>query len=328
MTLGQLRDGAGVPALIEMTQRDDNEHWLRERAIFWLGNADDDRARATLRALASSDTLARDLRDQAIFALGFLDSDGDNGPFLRSLYAPARRQQLKDKVIQAVAQLDDAADQRWLVDRVLDTNESVELRKQALFWRGQKNVGAVRRPDRAVPAARLARAARPLRVRALAAPASRRPWTSSSISPERHRSRDPREGDVLARPESRSAGLEVSRGEDLQMMQRFLHDAGARGVERVDARRAVDRRSRVARAATDGSNELRHASGVLRTRREHQPRQQLAQQLGRQRSKPRRRVGQRVRLRSRTSRAREARRRDRGAALRRSADVGARPVRA
>jgi HEAT repeat protein len=139
MTLAQLRDGAGVPTLIEMARRDDGEQWLRERSIFWLGNADDDRARMTLRALAANDTLGRNLRDQAIFALGFLDRDGDNGPFLRSLYGRLDDRHLKDKVIQAVAQLDDDADQRWLVDRVLDANEPVDLRKQALFWRGQKN---------------------------------------------------------------------------------------------------------------------------------------------------------------------------------------------
>jgi HEAT repeat protein len=97
-----------------------------------------DRARATVRTLAASDTLSRDLRGQAIFALGFLDHDGDNGPFLRSLYTRLDDPQLKDKVIQAVAQLDEEDDQRWLVQRVLDTNESVGLRKQALFWRGQK----------------------------------------------------------------------------------------------------------------------------------------------------------------------------------------------
>jgi HEAT repeat protein len=138
MTLGQLRDGAGVPSLVEMTKRDDDAHWLRERAIFWLGHAGDDRGRATLRAIASSDTVARDLRGQAIFALGFLDHEGGNGPFLRGLYPRLDDAQLKDKIIQAVAQLDEDDDQRWLVQRVLDSNEPVELRKQALFWRGQK----------------------------------------------------------------------------------------------------------------------------------------------------------------------------------------------
>ena len=139
MALGQLRDAAGVPALIEMAQRGGDEQWLREKAIFWLGNTDDDRARSTLRTLAASDTLDRELRDQAIFALGFLDRKGENGPFLRSLYGRVDDRHLKDKVIQSVAQLDDDADQRWLVARVLDANEPVDLRKQALFWRGQKN---------------------------------------------------------------------------------------------------------------------------------------------------------------------------------------------
>jgi len=139
MTLAQMRDGVGVPPLIEMTKRDRADPWVRERAIFWLGNADDDRARATLRAIASSDTVARQFRDQAIFALGFLDHDGDNGQFLRTLYTRLDDTRLKDKVIQAVAQLDDSADEQWLLDRVLDASEPIDLRKQALFWRGQHN---------------------------------------------------------------------------------------------------------------------------------------------------------------------------------------------
>lgn len=141
-TLSQLRDGAGAPTLIELA-RSDEAAWLRERAIFWLGNTEDERARTTLRALASADTLATNLRDQAIFALGFLDKRGANGPFLRQLYARLESNHLKDKVIQAVAQLDEPEDQRWLERLVLDTNESVELRKQALFWRGQNRDAAL-----------------------------------------------------------------------------------------------------------------------------------------------------------------------------------------
>ena len=139
MTLGQLDQGAGLSALIEMTQRDGDERWLREKAIFWLGNSGTERGRTTVRALATSDTLARDLREQAIFALGFLDRDGDNGPFLRSLYARLDDRRLRDKAIQAIAQLDDREDEQWVLARVLDTNEATELRKQALFWSGQRS---------------------------------------------------------------------------------------------------------------------------------------------------------------------------------------------
>jgi HEAT repeat protein len=145
MTLAQLRDGAGVPTLIEFARREsDDEHWLREKSIFWLGNAQDDRARTTLRTLASSDTLARELRDQAIFALGFLDNRGGNGAFLRTLYGRVDDRRLKDKIIQSVAQSEATADQQWLSDRVLDAREPVDLRKQAMFWRGQNNSVPVR----------------------------------------------------------------------------------------------------------------------------------------------------------------------------------------
>ena len=126
-----------MPALIEMTKRDDDDHWLRERAIFWLGNAGDDRGRATLRTLAASDTLT------AIFAVrpsSRLASSTTMATMARSSVSctTPRRRGVKDKVIQAVAQLDETDDQRWLVQRVLDTKERVDLRKQALFWRGQK----------------------------------------------------------------------------------------------------------------------------------------------------------------------------------------------
>ena len=139
MTLGQLREGAGVPTLVELTKRDNGTSWLRERAIFWLGNAGDERGRAVLRALATSDTVARAFRDRAIFALGFLDERGTNGPFLRTLYTRLDDPRLKDKVIQAVAQSSEDADERWLLDRVLDSRESTDVRKQALFWRAQRN---------------------------------------------------------------------------------------------------------------------------------------------------------------------------------------------
>ena len=139
MTLGEMREGAGVPTLIDLTERDNGTAWLRERAIFWLGTAGDERGRAVLRSLATSDTVARELRDRAIFALGFLDERGANGQFLRALYTRLDDPQLKNKIIQAVAQSSEDADERWLLDRVLDSRESTDVRKQALFWRAQRN---------------------------------------------------------------------------------------------------------------------------------------------------------------------------------------------
>jgi HEAT repeat protein len=139
-------DGAGVPALGAAARGEPGagggDPWVRDRAVFWLGNARDPRARATLRTLAAADTAPEAVRGQAIFTLGHIDRDdaGDTGnaAFLRALYprlAPAR---LRDRAIQSVAQADDAASRRWLLDLAAADREPLAARKQALFWAGQQ----------------------------------------------------------------------------------------------------------------------------------------------------------------------------------------------
>ncbi len=139
-------DGIGVPTLVAaaggVTAAGGGEPWVREKAVFWLGNARDPRARATLRTLAAADTAPEPVRAQAIFALGFLDRDehqpDDNAAFLRALYPRLRAAQLQDKVIQSVAQRSDAASRRWLLDLAADAGQPLAARKQALFWAGQQ----------------------------------------------------------------------------------------------------------------------------------------------------------------------------------------------
>jgi HEAT repeat protein len=131
-------DGAGVPALIGVT-RGGVDGWLREKAIFWLGQADDGRARSALRALAAGDSVAPGAREQAIFALAHGQGDAEAGAFLRALYPRLTAARLRDKVIQSVAQTDDRESRRWLLALAADEGERVEARKQALFWAGQQD---------------------------------------------------------------------------------------------------------------------------------------------------------------------------------------------
>jgi hypothetical protein len=133
-------ESAGVAALVGLT-RGGADGWLREKAIFWLGQADDARAGAALRALASGDTVARGAREQAIFALGHgrAATRAEAGAFLRALYARVPEGSLREKVIQGVAQsAGDAAGRRWLLDLAAAEREPLEARKQALFWAGQQ----------------------------------------------------------------------------------------------------------------------------------------------------------------------------------------------
>jgi HEAT repeat protein len=138
--LGEIDDGAGVPALIAMTERDDAENpWLREKAVFWLGNAGDARGRARVRLLAERDSVPDRIRDQAIFALGHLDRDGDNGAFLRSLFGRLTSERLQKKVIQSLSQIDDPDGERFLLRLAQDDDQRMDLRKDALFWAGQNH---------------------------------------------------------------------------------------------------------------------------------------------------------------------------------------------
>jgi HEAT repeat protein len=144
---------AGVPALADaaggVRSAGGTDPWVRDQAVFWLGNARDARARATLRALAAADTTPEAVRAQAIFALGHLDRGDDGGgdaadgvdgnaAFLRALHPRLTASpRLQDKVIQSVAQAADAASRRWLLDLAADGRQSLAARKQALFWAGQ-----------------------------------------------------------------------------------------------------------------------------------------------------------------------------------------------
>lgn len=141
-------DGAGVPTLAAVARGTlavgGGDPWTRDRAVFWLGNARDARARLTLRTLAASDTAPEAVRAQAIFTLGHLDRDaadgaaGGNAAFLRVLYPRLPTARLQDRAIQSVAQADDAASRRWLLDLAADAGQPLAGRKQALFWAGQQ----------------------------------------------------------------------------------------------------------------------------------------------------------------------------------------------
>lgn len=141
--------GAGVPALAAVARGMPAavDPWVRDRAVFWLGNARDPRARLTLRTLAAADTTPEPVRAQAIFALGHLDHDeeGDDGnaAFLRALYPRLAATPLQDKVIQSVAQAHDAASRRWLLDLAANAGQPLAARKQALFWAGQQEELAI-----------------------------------------------------------------------------------------------------------------------------------------------------------------------------------------
>ena len=109
---------------------------LQEKAIFALSQQDSPKAQQALRAYAERADLSVETREKAIFWIG--QSDDPNEAFLRALYGRAHEESLRDKILFSVSQAGGAENGRWLLGVARDAKEAIELRKQALFWAGQR----------------------------------------------------------------------------------------------------------------------------------------------------------------------------------------------
>jgi hypothetical protein len=108
----------------------------RGYAVMWMGFLGSDDARRNLRAMVTDASLNTDLRGHAIVALAEREIERADAEFLQSSYGTLPVS-LRDKVFLAVSRTGEPRIHRWLAERVNDRSESLELRKQALFWSGQ-----------------------------------------------------------------------------------------------------------------------------------------------------------------------------------------------
>jgi TolA-binding protein len=152
--LGQTRDERAVDMLQEILQKESNDEVL-EKAVFALSQHKSERAGTILRDLAQRNGAPLKVREQAIFWLGQQRS-ADNAELLKALYKRVSEPELREKIIFSISQNRASSNARWLLDIALDDKESIEMRKQALFWAGQSrglsmdDLGALyqRVPDR------------------------------------------------------------------------------------------------------------------------------------------------------------------------------------
>jgi HEAT repeat protein len=111
---------------------------VQEKAIFALSQHRSPRAGQLLRAYAERDDVSGEIREKAIFFLGQRGSE--NAAYLRTLFGRLRDDELKNKVLFSLSQMRGAGNDRWILGVALDSNQPVEVRKQALFWAGQAGV--------------------------------------------------------------------------------------------------------------------------------------------------------------------------------------------
>ncbi len=121
---------------IETVLNNTNDAQIQERAIFALSQHRSARASQILRTWAESDNRPAQLRQNAIFALS-QQRDPQNGTFLRTLYAKLPTGQLKEQVLFALTQRRAEGNEKFLMDVAQNEQESLRIRKSALFHAGQ-----------------------------------------------------------------------------------------------------------------------------------------------------------------------------------------------
>jgi HEAT repeat protein len=131
--LASMEDGVGVPALIELAR--DRTAGTRKAAVFWLGQSGDPRALATLHTVIENQQEDDAVRSHAVFSLGqAVDKDPSQIRYLQSIYPRASRG-MKEQIFLTMGQKDGGS--AWLLEKARDTNESMDVRRNALFWAGQ-----------------------------------------------------------------------------------------------------------------------------------------------------------------------------------------------
>jgi TolA-binding protein len=133
--LSQVGTEKAVAALDSILSRS-NDPSLQEKAIFALSQHRGGRAAAALRAYVERKDAPEEMREKAVFWLG-QSNDAENPAFLRSVYSRTGNDALKQKILFALAQSRGRENQQFLLDVARNRSETIEVRKQALFWAGQ-----------------------------------------------------------------------------------------------------------------------------------------------------------------------------------------------
>lgn len=125
--------------VLEAILRTSEDEAVQEKAIFALSQHRSKRCARILEEYAVDASKPERLRENAIFWIGQRSSENDF-EFLADLYRSLESEDLKEKVVFSVAQQRSRRNQEWLLERVRDESESVEMRKHALFWAGQQGI--------------------------------------------------------------------------------------------------------------------------------------------------------------------------------------------
>jgi HEAT repeat protein len=132
--LSQVDSDRALDLLFELLQSGLDEDF-DENIVFAIAQHDDPRSAALLKDIAGDRGRSSEIRENAIFWLG--QQDDDNFTFLRELYSGAEDEDIKEKIIFSISQQDGQEQADFLLEVMRDEDEDTEIRKNALFWLGQ-----------------------------------------------------------------------------------------------------------------------------------------------------------------------------------------------
>jgi len=136
--LSQVGTDRAVTAL-DSVVRFSKDPEIQHKAVFALSQHDSPKAQEALRAYAERAEVPEEARGKAIFWLGQRQTP-ENAAFLRGLYGRLSSRELRKKILFSLSQMGGEENGRWLIRVAADSSETIEMRKQALFWAGQAGV--------------------------------------------------------------------------------------------------------------------------------------------------------------------------------------------
>jgi HEAT repeat protein len=128
--LGRLDHGAGIPALIQLSQQTQSA-WLARESMQVLANSGDPRARQYLRQAVRRTDLPDDVLRVALRSLGQQYATAQDAALLRELYPSLRSDNAREAVFSALAETGGAENVRWLLGLAQDGNQTIALRRRA-----------------------------------------------------------------------------------------------------------------------------------------------------------------------------------------------------
>jgi HEAT repeats len=137
-----LHDDSRIEGIVEGFARNSTNHKVRESAVFWIGQLPG--SHPYLGEVIRNEQESTELRKQAAFSLG-ISSDPQAMTTLQSIYGTINHREVKKQIIfAAFVNKDEEEKGRGSLEgvnfliRVAESDSDNELKKQALFWIGQK----------------------------------------------------------------------------------------------------------------------------------------------------------------------------------------------